>query len=78
MGEFTTGGKKSLTTAEDSERGSVVLLDPFVPLLDEHTDGSGCRVEMSDLQSLHHLPVPPWNIPARCNRLTVHINNSVE
>ena len=52
---------KSLTAAQDSERGPVVFLDPLVSLPDEHADGGGCRVEMGDLQSLYHLPVPPWN-----------------
>ena len=48
---------KFLTTAEDPERGSVVLVHPFFSTLDQHTNGSGRRVEVSDLQSLHHLPI---------------------
>ena len=49
-----------LTTAEDSESGAVVFLNPLVSLLDEHAYGSGSSVEVGDLQSLHHLPIPPY------------------
>ena len=51
---------RGLTTAEDSKSGAVVFLNPLISLLDEHAYGSGSSVEVGDLQSLHHLPVPPY------------------
>ena len=50
---------KQPTTAEYPERRSVVFLDPLISLPDQHPDGGRGRVEVCDLQSLHHLPVPP-------------------
>ena len=47
-----------VTTAKDPECGAVILLDPLISFLDEHAYGSRCCIEVSDLQSLHHLPVP--------------------
>ena len=49
----------SLTTTKDPKSGAVVFLNPLISLLDEHAYGSRSSVEVSDLQSLHHLPVPP-------------------
>lgn len=50
----------SLTTSKDSKCGSVVLCHPVVSELDKQPDGSRCRVEVCDLESLDHLPVAPW------------------
>ncbi len=50
----------SLTTAEYTKSGAVVLCHPIIPILDEKTDGSGCRVEVCYLEPLDHLPVTPY------------------
>ena len=49
-----------LTTAEDPECGPVVFVHPFLSALDQHTNGSGGGVEVSDLQSFHHLPITTY------------------
>ena len=50
-------GVVSLTTAEDPERGSIVLLDPGIPCLEQQANGRGGGIEVSQFQTLHHLPV---------------------
>ena len=49
-----------LTTAKHFERGAVVVLDTLLARLDEQPNSCGRRVELVDLQALHHLPVTTW------------------
>lgn len=46
-----------LTTSQDPQGGAIILLHPLVPGPDEHANGRGGCIEVSDLQSLDHLPV---------------------